>query len=133
MMNRYVERTRWGAVSIGRLAMMRTKKLALVTTLTLVCGPPTAMAQSYGATGPARADTRDPNSAPMRSLGEQFFTSESRVYARGQRGHRGPRATARTSAAKPDPALAAQRNTALLMRDAMNPWGTTSSPPAKRR
>jgi hypothetical protein len=113
--------------------MTRSGKLAVITALMLVCGSPAATAQTYGATGPARADTTDPNSAPMRGWRQPGFTSELQAYARGPRSYRSSRAAARARAAKPDPVLAANQSTALLMRDAINPWAATSSAPAKRR
>jgi hypothetical protein len=105
--------------------MTRKEKLTLITALMLVCGSAAATAQSFGPTGPGRANFPDPG---WRQPG---FIADSN-YARGKRSHRVARVAARPRAgqvaAKPDPALAAQRNTALLMRDAMNPWGATSTP-----
>lgn len=117
--------------------MTQKGKLVLITALMLVCGSPAAIAQSYGATGPARADTTDPNSAPTRNMRQSAITSESRIYARGQPTARpaARRAGAAQAAAQPDGALQAQRNTAMLMGHAMAPW-TAGTPapgaPARR-
>jgi hypothetical protein len=114
-------------------------RLALITTLMLVCGAPTATAQSYGATGPARADTTDPNSCAD-TCAARGVTSGSQAYARGD--YRMSRAAPRRAAApQPQPfaqpapqidqkAMEAQRNTALLLAHAMNPWAATASQPA---
>jgi hypothetical protein len=124
--------------------MAKRERLALITALMLVCGAPAATAQSYGATGPARADTTDPNSAPTRAR-QAGFTSGSQAYARGDR--RTSRGAARRAAApRPQPfaqpapqmdkkAMEAQRNTALLMAHAMNPWAASqpaAGTPARR-
>jgi hypothetical protein len=118
-----------GARSAGGNAMTRKEKFTLITALLWVCGSAAATAQSYGPTGPGRANIPDPG---WRQPG---FIADSN-YARGKRSHRVTRVAARPqagqAAAKPDPAFAAQRNTALLMRDAMNTWGATSSTPAGR-
>jgi hypothetical protein len=122
--------------------MMQRKTFALVAALMLACGGSAALAQSIGNTGPARADTTDPNSAPGRGMTHRGFDTRADVYARGKRSarvshravrHRVARAPA---AAKPDPAIEAQRNTALLLSDAMHPWAptaTTAAKTAKRR
>ena len=106
--------------------MTRNEKLILITALMMVCGSAAATAQSYGQAGPGRANITDPG---WRQPG---FIADSN-YARGTRSHRVARVAARPrTASKPDPALAAQRNTALLLAHAMNPWGATSSSPAGR-
>jgi hypothetical protein len=113
--------------------------LVPIAVLMISFGVPAATAQSYGAMGPARADTRDPNSAPTGGWRQSRFASESDIYARGKRPYRMSRtpvrhrSVARAPAAKPDPAIEAQRNTALFLRDAFNPWMATSSKPARRR
>jgi hypothetical protein len=110
--------------------MTRTDKLALITALMLVCGSAAATAQSVGATGPARADTTDPNSAPARGFRQSGITSQSEIYARGK--PRKARVAARRAgpakAPAPDKAVEAQTNTARLMAHAIAPW--TASPPA---
>jgi hypothetical protein len=110
--------------------MTRTDKLALITALMLVCGPAAATAQSVGATGPARADTTDPNSAPARSARQSGITSQSEIYARGKprQARVAARRAAPAKAPAPDKAVEAQANTARLMAHAMAPW--LASPPA---
>ena len=120
--------------------MMREATLALTAALVLVCGGAAANAQSYGNTGPARADTTDPNSAPASSWREPGSGAELNAFARGDRRYRTSRSTSRArqvssrpAAAKPDPAIAAQRDTALFMRDAMMPGAAASATPEKKK
>jgi len=116
---------------------MKNGTFALVAALMLVCGGSAAVAQSYGNTSPARADTTDPNSTPSRTTGSRGSEPRADVDARGHRGarvsHRAVRHRDAVSSteAKPDPALQAQRDTAMFMGAAMNPWQADSNAPAK--
>jgi len=59
------------------------KKLGIALALVLSAG--TAMAQSIGNTGPGRADTTDPNSAPfVRSPGTRAYTTQRGLDAAGR-------------------------------------------------
>jgi hypothetical protein len=120
--------------------MIREGTLALTAALVLACGAAAANAQSYGNTGPARADTTDPNSAPVGASRERRSESELNAFARGNRRYRTSRkavrarpVASRPAEAKPDPAIAAQRNTALFLRDAMMPWAAASATPEKKK
>lgn len=115
-----------------------TKKIALplLTAMMMVCGGSAAIGQSYGNTDPAFADTTDPNSVPTgiwRRPGWQAQRYQP-AYTRDQTFYRSPRSQRRSSrtAAEADPAFRAQRESAAFFGDAMNPYGATSSPPARR-
>jgi hypothetical protein len=126
--------------------------LPLLAGMMIVCSGSAGMAQSYGPTDPAWANTEDPNSTPGRGWGRPRGPFEVAPPGSGYRRYRaeygpgpgpgwgGPgwqgegspparttraqRRAAARAAAQADPAFAAQRESAAFFRDAMNPFGT---------
>jgi hypothetical protein len=112
---------------------MNKTSLFVTVALVLMCTGPIATAQTYGNVGPRRADTTDPNSIPggwarsQRGYNDFARQREYNAYARGDATVGYSRRSMRMRGpAEPDPAFGAQRNTALFLQNAFNPWAATS-------
>jgi hypothetical protein len=114
--------------------------LFLATALMLICSGPLAMGQTRtAAKKPDPAIQAQQNTALLLAHAMNPWAATSRSEPARGRIARAAQPTrtvgaVRTTATKPDPAIQAQQNTALLLAHAMNPWAaTTRSEPARSK